>query len=152
MRNKTDFFGQFFIRRKNLRMMTLDHRNADGYRHRDGGLPAVEWSDGDNEWWVNGELHRDGGLPAVERANGANEWWVNGIHIQLIVWNDSPKLEDWTGETCIISLETIRPDSSVAKCDVCSAIMLFDPLSEWLVVSKTCPHCRSKWTSTVRYI
>ena len=52
---------------------------VNGKRHREGGLPAVEWSDGGGkEWWVNGQRHRDGGLPAVENANGSKKWYVNG--------------------------------------------------------------------------
>ena len=43
--------------------------------HREDG-PAIEWSDGSKEWWLNGEFHREDG-PAVEYANGYNEWWLN---------------------------------------------------------------------------
>ena len=49
----------------------------NGKRHRDGGLPAIEWASGSKEWWVNGKQHRDGGLPAVEWANGSKQWWIN---------------------------------------------------------------------------
>ena len=52
--------------------------NQQGKRHRDGGLPAIEYADGGKEWYVNGQLHREGGLPAVELANGSKAWWVNG--------------------------------------------------------------------------
>ena len=41
-------------------------------------LPAVEWSNGDKEWWVTGKLHREGGLPAIECVNGTKGWYVNG--------------------------------------------------------------------------
>ena len=34
-------------------------------------------STGDKEWRLKGRLHREDG-PAIERANGQNEWWVNG--------------------------------------------------------------------------
>ena len=44
-------------------------------RHRLDG-PAIEWSHG-KQWWVNNKLHRSDG-PAVERSNGDNEWWVDG--------------------------------------------------------------------------
>ena len=50
--------------------------NALGELHREGG-PAVEWSDGDTEWWANGQRHRADG-PAIEYATGHKEWWVNG--------------------------------------------------------------------------
>ena len=44
-------------------------------RHREDG-PAVEYADGDKEWWLNGELHREDG-PAVEWTSGYKEWWLN---------------------------------------------------------------------------
>lgn len=44
--------------------------------HREDG-PAVEYDNGDHEWWVNGKLHRLDG-PAVEYADGGHEWWVYG--------------------------------------------------------------------------
>ena len=48
-------------------------------RHRNNG-PAVIWSFGDQEWWVNGKLHRLDG-PAIIWSNGDQEWWVNGNKI-----------------------------------------------------------------------
>ncbi len=48
----------------------------NGERHREGG-PAIEWADGDKEWWLNGKLHREDG-PAVEYSNGAKCWFLNG--------------------------------------------------------------------------
>ena len=45
---------------------------------RDGGLPAIEFTNGDKHWYVNGKLHRDGGLPSIENANGVKIWFVNG--------------------------------------------------------------------------
>jgi len=41
----------------------------NGRRHREGDLPAVEWQNGDKEWWIHGKLHRENG-PAVESAIG----------------------------------------------------------------------------------
>jgi len=37
--------------------------------------------DGDMFWKLNGKLHRTGGLPAVKYANGGEEYWENGIRI-----------------------------------------------------------------------
>ena len=51
---------------------------VNGIRHRDGGLPAVEWADGSKEWWANGIRHRDAGLPAVEWADGIKRYYVHG--------------------------------------------------------------------------
>ena len=67
------------------------------YLHREDG-PAVEWLNGDKEWWIDGKRHRvaepavifknykawylygkrhreDG--PAIEWVNGSKEWWMN---------------------------------------------------------------------------
>ena len=44
--------------------------------HREDG-PAIEWANGDTEWYLNGERHRDDG-PAVEWANGDRFWYIHG--------------------------------------------------------------------------
>ena len=44
--------------------------------HREDG-PAIEKTNGEKHWYVNGKNHRLDG-PAVERANGDKEWWVDG--------------------------------------------------------------------------
>jgi hypothetical protein len=51
-------------------------RNEKGELHREDG-PAVEWANGDKEWYLNNELHREDG-PAVEWANGDKSWYLNG--------------------------------------------------------------------------
>jgi len=28
--------------------------NEQGQMHREGGLPAIEWADGDKSWYING--------------------------------------------------------------------------------------------------
>ena len=50
--------------------------NSAGDLHRTDG-PAVEYANGDKEWYVNDKLHRTDG-PAVEYADGIKGWWVNG--------------------------------------------------------------------------
>lgn len=61
---------------------TVKWRNKDCKLHRRDGPavehPAREWSQGFDEWWVDGKLHRIDG-PAVESMNGHGEWWVNGV-------------------------------------------------------------------------
>ena len=47
----------------------------EGNRHRVDG-PAVEWADGTKAWWLNGNRHREDG-PAVVFADGSKEWWLN---------------------------------------------------------------------------
>lgn len=45
--------------------------------HRDDDLPAVEFSNGQKEWYQLGRRHRDNDQPAVVQANH-EEWWMNG--------------------------------------------------------------------------
>ena len=54
---------------------TKEWHNEKGQLHREDG-PAVEWINGDKEWWINDRLYRKSG-PAIEYANGNKEWWVN---------------------------------------------------------------------------
>jgi hypothetical protein len=48
----------------------------DGKLHHENA-PAVEWVNGDEEWWLHGELHREH-APAIEWANGHKEWFLHG--------------------------------------------------------------------------
>jgi hypothetical protein len=50
-------------------------RNSKGEYHRTDG-PAIEWIDGDKEWYENGERHRLNG-PAIEWLSGKKTWYVN---------------------------------------------------------------------------
>jgi hypothetical protein len=55
--------------------------------------PAVELTNGDKYWYLNGQLHREYG-PAVERSNGDKEWWLNGkCHCE-----DGPAVERSNGD------------------------------------------------------
>ena len=47
--------------------------------HREDG-PAVEYSDGHKEWYINGERHREDG-PAVEYTDGGKGWRINGSYL-----------------------------------------------------------------------
>jgi len=60
----------------------IEYQNDKGQQHRDGGLPAIEGTNGYKAWWENGQLHRAGGLPAYEGTNGYKEWWENGKRIK----------------------------------------------------------------------
>ena len=51
----------------------------NGYRHREDG-PAIERADGDKAWYLNGKLHREDG-PAVEYADGVKDWYLNNIQL-----------------------------------------------------------------------
>jgi hypothetical protein len=67
------------------RKMTMLHR-FDG--------PAVEWSNGDKVWWVNGKKHRLDG-PAVEGVDGIKAWYVDGEYLTERRFNalSAPKIE-----------------------------------------------------------
>ena len=43
--------------------------------HREDG-PAVEYTNGYKEWFINGKLHREDG-PANEYADGSKSWYIN---------------------------------------------------------------------------
>lgn len=47
--------------------------------HREDG-PAVKYSDGHKEWYINGERHRLDG-PAVEYTDGGKGWRINGSYL-----------------------------------------------------------------------
>jgi hypothetical protein len=48
----------------------------NGERHREDG-PAIEYTDGTKEWYRYGTLHREDG-PTREYPDGSKEWWVKG--------------------------------------------------------------------------
>ena len=52
--------------------------NSKGKLHRENDLPAIEWLNGDKEWYLNGKLHRENDLPAVE--------WFNGDKCMVYKW------------------------------------------------------------------
>ena len=54
-----------------------EYRNEKGELHRTDG-PAIEWSNGTKEWYVNGLRHREDG-PAVEFNDGSKLWYLNGV-------------------------------------------------------------------------
>ena len=74
---------------------TRRYYNAAGRLHRTDG-PAIEWYDGDLEWFHNGKRHRTDG-PAIVRVDGTLAWWINGksytqqeYHAQLKTLEQTP--------------------------------------------------------------
>ena len=65
---------------------TIRYYNEQGQLHREDG-PAIEWSDGYKEWYINGERHREDG-PAVEWTSGYKEWHINDIVYSEQEFND----------------------------------------------------------------
>jgi hypothetical protein len=57
---------------------TIRWYNVNGKLHRNNDLPAIEYANGDKEWYINGKLSRNNDLPAIEYANGTKFWFVNG--------------------------------------------------------------------------
>ena len=55
--------------------------------HRENG-PAIEWPDGEKNWYHHGELHRYGG-PAIERSDGYKAWYVYNCFIRREDPNDA---------------------------------------------------------------
>jgi hypothetical protein len=49
--------------------------NKNGLYNREDG-PAIEYSYGTKEWWINGKLHREN-KPAIECFNGDKYWYKN---------------------------------------------------------------------------
>ncbi len=66
---------------------TKQYLNDKNEPHRLDG-PAIEYPNGDKEWYQNGKLHRVDG-PAIEYANGNKYWCQNGKYHR----EDGPALE-----------------------------------------------------------
>lgn len=64
--------------------------------HRSGDLPAKEWTKGDKEWWVDGNLHRID-KPTCEYDFGVRRrWHVNGQpHREDGPAIDEPARKEW---------------------------------------------------------
>jgi hypothetical protein len=99
-------------------------KNEEGQFHRLGGLPAVEWANGDKEYWENGKRHRLGGLPARERADGDKAYWENGkLHrlggLPAREWDDGDK-EYWENGIQLTEAEAEakrNPKGLIDPCD-----------------------------------
>ena len=68
-------------------------KTAEGKFHREDG-PAIEYHDGDKEWYFNGFLHREDG-PAID-WDGKKFWYRNGLYHRedgpAVEWDD---LKEW---------------------------------------------------------
>ncbi|NVM33999.1 MAG: hypothetical protein HWN81_00285 [Candidatus Lokiarchaeota archaeon] len=71
----------------------LDYYDWDKKLHRLDG-PAIEYSSGSKEWWIEDKLHRLDG-PACEYANGHKCWYVEDKRHRLdgpaVEWADGDK-------------------------------------------------------------
>jgi hypothetical protein len=62
---------------------------SDDNLHRENG-PAIEYANGDKEYYLNGERHRENG-PAVEWTNGDKVYYLNGIKLTETKFNQKTK-------------------------------------------------------------
>lgn len=66
--------------------------------HREGDLPAREYTNGFKQWYTNGEFHRNGG-PAIVHPDGRGEWYQHGkLHSQY--GNPAKIIETDNGGEC----------------------------------------------------
>ena len=71
---------------------TASEYNQSKVLHREDG-PAIEYTNGQKEWYVNGKCHRIGG-PAKEYADGGRFWYVDGKRHRV----DGPAIEWSNGD------------------------------------------------------
>lgn len=80
---------------------TFWYKEGTNILHREDG-PAVEYTDGSKEWWVNEKLHREDG-PATEYADGTKEWWLNGKRMTEQEFNQRTRKDSCDGK--IVEIE-----------------------------------------------
>ncbi len=75
----------------------IEYLNELGQLHRRDG-PALEYSDGNRFWYLDGKLHRENG-PAVEYSDGTHYWFLNGkLHRENGPAVDVSDMDDGTRE------------------------------------------------------
>jgi hypothetical protein len=57
--------------------MKKEYKNESGRYHKTDG-PAIEYTNGDKSWYINGIRHRTDG-PAIEWSDGDKSWYLNNI-------------------------------------------------------------------------
>jgi hypothetical protein len=52
--------------------------------HREDG-PAIEWSSGDKQWWMNGKCHRLDGPASIMVTDSPPklDWYINGVGLYI---------------------------------------------------------------------
>lgn len=55
----------------------ISYYNEHNDLHREDG-PAIEYTNGDKEWYLNGKLHREDGPARLIRNETHQEWYKNG--------------------------------------------------------------------------
>jgi hypothetical protein len=68
-----------------------EYYNEAGQKHRLDG-PALEWSDGDQEWFRHDRRHRlDGPATIWNLTPPIKEWWINGFRV-------NEQIQEWANE------------------------------------------------------
>jgi hypothetical protein len=93
------------------------HNESNQFHRTDG--PAVEYANGDKEWWLNDKLHRTDG-PAVEYAYGTKYWYQNGKRHRTdgpaIEWADGTK-EWYIEDVKLTEAEFLKRTKVKAPCE-----------------------------------
>jgi len=61
-------------------ILSVYHRVNDQV-HSWHGRPAIQWANGDREWFCRGQRHKSHGLPARIASDGYREFWIHGKQI-----------------------------------------------------------------------
>ncbi len=79
-----------YVKKETDREGNTYYYNKNGQFHRTDGA-AIEWRNGDREWYINGKCHRIDG-PAVENSI-SKYWYINDYFHR----EDGPAIEDKKG-------------------------------------------------------
>ena len=80
----------------------LEEWRVEGTLHRTNGPARV--TDLANEWWFDGKLHRFDG-PAVEYTNGDIEWWLFDVKHPFRTWSQKTVLKQALLDKLILKYE-----------------------------------------------
>ena len=67
--------SEFYVDERGNKFWYLPSKGKRYFHQIDG--PAIEYSDGTKQWYIDGKLHRLDG-PATVWLDGTKEWWVDG--------------------------------------------------------------------------
>lgn len=88
---------------KKTSLATFYYKDIEGIiKHREDG-PAVEWADGNKEWWIDGKRHREDG-PAVVSPNGYEAWCKNGRLLAEVISVQKKQIRD------LVKVRLTKPD------------------------------------------
>jgi len=77
--NSDEVFDALKYRRVVDEHGSILYYNENDQLHREGG-PAVLYTTGFRDWYINGKRHRIDG-PAYIRPDGFGAWYINGVEV-----------------------------------------------------------------------